>query len=112
MAQSVFVAEGWFQGRMYHISDYPGVIASEDASDRIYGELYKLSDAEVMLKLLDDYEECAAHHAQPAEYTRIATVIKGVSGRVYEPVWIYLYQWSIEDKAQIQKGDFMRSLSG
>lgn len=110
-SHAVFVADGWFQGRMYQITYYPGVIASEDDSDRIYGEVYKLSDTEAMLKRLDDYEECAEHHTQPAEYTRISTAIKAINGRVYESVWIYLYQWSVEDKKYIPEGDFMRSLS-
>jgi gamma-glutamylcyclotransferase (GGCT)/AIG2-like uncharacterized protein YtfP len=104
-----FVTDGWFQGRMYRISYYPGVIASEDQTDRIYGEVYKLSDPQAMLNVLDDYEERADHHDQPAEYQRANVSITAINATVYESVWIYLYQWSVEGKKQISRGDFMHA---
>jgi gamma-glutamylcyclotransferase (GGCT)/AIG2-like uncharacterized protein YtfP len=104
-----FVTDGWFQGRMYRISYYPGVIASEDQTERIYGEVYKLNNPQAMLNILDDYEECADHHDQPAEYKRVYVSITGINGSVYKSVWIYLYQWSVEGKTQISMGDFMHA---
>jgi gamma-glutamylcyclotransferase (GGCT)/AIG2-like uncharacterized protein YtfP len=106
-AHARFVADGWFQGRMFQISYYPGVIASNKASDRVYGEIYQLNDQDSILKLLDDYEECNTEHAQPAEYRRESVSISTMSGDVYEAVWIYLYQWPVQDKALIEHGDFM-----
>lgn len=103
-----FITEGWFQGRMFHITYYPGVVTSESDSDRVYGEIYRLHDPVTMLKVLDDYEECAQQHIQPAEYKRSYVSITGINGKRYDTVWIYLYQWSVEDKAQIKSGDFMQ----
>lgn len=105
-----FLSEGWFQGRMYLISYYPGVVASDDKNDRVYGEIYRLHDADTMLKILDIYEECSAQHAQPAEYKRVTVRINDVKGLVSESVWIYLYQCSTADKVMIHEGDFMKAL--
>ncbi|WP_047517369.1 gamma-glutamylcyclotransferase [Methylophilus sp. Q8] len=103
-----FLTGGWFQGLMYQISYYPGVIASDCADDRIYGEVYRLHDAQSTLAVLDDYEECSARHRQPAEYQRLNTQILAVDGHVLEQVWIYLYQWPLHNKRLIESGDFMQ----
>jgi gamma-glutamylcyclotransferase (GGCT)/AIG2-like uncharacterized protein YtfP len=107
-AHAEFVAGGWFQGCMYQISDYPGVVASYQPDNRVYGEVYRLNDAQAALAVLDDYEECGIQHRQPAEYQRVKTHILAMDGRVLEPVWIYLYQWPLVGKARIASGDFMQ----
>lgn len=103
-----YMADGWFQGRMYHISYYPGVVASDNPSHRVYGEIYRLKDSQSMLTVLDEYEECGARHAPPTEYQRTQTRIQTLDGGILEPVWIYLYQWSLQDKVLIKGGDFMQ----
>ena len=107
-AHADFVTGGCFQGQMYQISYYPGVIASEQPDDRVFGEVYRLNDAQAVLAVLDDYEECGTQHTQPAEYQRVKTHILAMDGRVLEPVWIYLYQWPLVGKARIATGDFMQ----
>ncbi len=107
---AAFLSDGWFQGRMYLISYYPGVVASDDRNDRVYGEIYRLHDAQAALTILDAYEECSAQHAQPAEYKRVTVRIDSVDGHVADSAWIYLYQWPTVDKAMIQEGDFMKAL--
>jgi gamma-glutamylcyclotransferase (GGCT)/AIG2-like uncharacterized protein YtfP len=105
-----FLSDGWFRGRMYMISYYPGVVASDEKNDRVYGEIYRLHDAQTALTILDAYEECIAQHAQPAEYKRVTANIDSVDGHVPKSVWIYLYQWPTVDKVMIQEGDFMKAL--
>lgn len=104
-----FITEGWFQGRMFYITYYPGVVTSETGSDCVYGEVYRLDNPETMLNVLDDYEECTERHIQPAEYKRTYVSITAINGKVYDTVWIYLYQWSVKDKSQIMTGDFMQA---
>lgn len=103
-----FVTDGWFQGKMYLISYYPGVVASDNQNDRVYGEIYRLNDPQKMLTVLDDYEECSTQHTHPAEYKRVTTNIHAESGGKLEQVWIYLYQWPLDGKAFIKEGDFMK----
>lgn len=103
-----FVTEGWFQGRMYQISYYPGVITSDNVSERVYGEVYRLKDAPYLLRILDDYEECSLNHSQPTEYQRVLAKVLAIDGRVFDPVWIYLYQWPIANQLRVVSGDFMK----
>lgn len=105
---ATFISYGWYQGKMYMIRDYPGVIASDDAEERVYGEVYHLHDADSVLAKLDEYEECSIRYPQPAEYQRVQTQILTVDGCLLEPVWIYSYQWPVADKARIVTGDFMQ----
>lgn len=107
-AHAEFVTGGWFQGEMYLISYYPGVIASDQPDHRVFGEVYRLIDAQTALAVLDDYEECGTQHTQAAEYQRVKTRIFASDGRVLAPVWIYLYQWPLAGKARIASGDFMQ----
>ncbi len=102
-----FITDGWFQGRMYQVSYYPGVVASDNPSHRVHGEIYRLKDSQSMLKVLDEYEECGANHAQPTEYQRTKTCIQTLDGGILEPVWIYLYHWPLQEKALIETGDFI-----
>lgn len=103
-----YVAHGWCQGQMYQISDYPGVVASDHAHHRVYGEVYCLNNSPAVLAVLDEYEACSASHVSPTEYQRMQTRIHTLEGRILEPVWIYLYQWPVEGKALIKGGDFMQ----
>jgi len=106
-AHAEFVTEGWFQGQMYQISYYPGAVASEQPHHRVHGEVYRLGDSQTVLAALDEYEECTARHAPPTEYQRIKSRIQTRDGGILEPVWIYLYQWSLEGKALIETGYFI-----
>ncbi len=106
--QSEYLAAGWFQGCLYAISDYPGAIASSDPEHRVYGEIVRLNNAETVLSVLDDYEECGPQHRQPTAYQRVHATVHSLEGVVFNPVWIYLYQWPIVDKPFIAHGDFMR----
>lgn len=102
-----YVTDGWFQGQLYQISFYPGAVASEQVHHRVYGEVYRLRDSETVLAALDEYEECSPSHLSPTEYQRIQTRIQMLDGGMLEPVWIYLYQWSLQGKALIEGGDFI-----
>ncbi len=112
MAHSVFVAEGWFQGRMYLIDAYPGVIASECKEDRVFGEVYRLAATRPVLSVLDDYEACGPIHVTPTEYSRTQVSILTTQDGMLNPVWIYLYQWPVQADALIQTGDFMQAAAG
>lgn len=105
---AAFVCQAWYQGKMYMIREYPGVIGSDQAGDRVLGEVYRLRDAQSVLAHLDAYEECSAHHASPTEYQRVETYVQTLDGEKLESVWIYLYQWSLQGKALIEGGDFMQ----
>lgn len=103
-----YIADGWFQGHMYQISYYPGVVASNNPSHRVYGEIYRLKDSQSMLTVLDDYEECSTLYTQPTEYIRTKVNIQTIDGSILEKVWMYMYQGNVDALRLIESGDFMK----
>src|SRR5579871_1224698 len=66
--QAERLGEGSCCGQLYQIKHYPGLIASNDPADRVFGELFRLRDTKSLLAQLDDYEGCGASAPQPTLY--------------------------------------------
>jgi gamma-glutamylcyclotransferase (GGCT)/AIG2-like uncharacterized protein YtfP len=114
-AHCQYYGEASFQGRLYLLKGYPGLIASSDPSDKVVGELYRLPgatatySAEEVLQQLDEYEECSEHFPLPHEYCRaVHTVL--TTDQHSTSAWVYLYQWDVCGRHQIQSGDYIRCL--
>ncbi len=95
-----------YQGRLYKIGWYPGVVPSEDVRDQVQGDLFQIEDAETLLKQLDRYEECGPGFPEPTEYCRVTQNISNQNGEIVT-AWIYLYQWPVQESQWIQSGDFL-----
>ena len=78
---------GHMQGKLYEVNGYPGVIESDNPSDKVYGELYRIVDSELVLTQLDEYEECTDKYPEPHEYIRKKLLIS-LSGGVSVPAWV------------------------
>jgi gamma-glutamylcyclotransferase (GGCT)/AIG2-like uncharacterized protein YtfP len=44
-----YFADGYLQGKLYEINGYPGAIESDNAEDKVYGELYRIIDCDFVL---------------------------------------------------------------
>jgi gamma-glutamylcyclotransferase (GGCT)/AIG2-like uncharacterized protein YtfP len=97
------VGPATIDGALYRIADYPGLVAGP--SGRVQGDLFALTDAAAILAVLDDYEECAAHHPQPHEYRRVAMTVQAADGPV--EAWVYLYARDTAGLALVANGDFL-----
>jgi len=104
--QAEFVAEATFQGILYLLDNYPGVIESSESIDIVYGELYYLNDVNLVLSALDDYEECSLAFPAPTEYRRCKRLVKLNNQQIIE-AWIYLYNRPISNLPRIKSGDFL-----
>ena len=62
------IGPGEFQGRLYDLGRYPGVVASDDPADIVHGEVYRLHDPAATLARLDQYEGCDDTAPAPTEY--------------------------------------------
>lgn len=100
-----FVGPAVFQGRMFKISWYPGVIESDDPLHRVHGEVYRLHH-EAVLSQLDRYEGCGASFEEPTEYLRERREVSLETGEKIT-AWIYLYNHSVEGFEVITSGDFV-----
>ncbi len=103
---AIFLGEATYQGRLYRINDYPGVVTSDDAAHQVKGEVYSLLAPAVVLPALDQYEECGPGFAEPAEYVRVRqeVVLLGSNQKLF--AWIYLYNRTTEGLPLIISGDF------
>ena len=106
-----FVSEGTYQGCLYEIDDYPGVVPSIDPSERVAGEVYSLRKPDIILPKLDMYEECGPGFPEPAEYVRRKQEII-LSDNTKRSAWVYLYNRPTEHLARISSGDFLTAQAG
>ncbi|MDZ7721140.1 MAG: gamma-glutamylcyclotransferase family protein [Balneolaceae bacterium] len=101
-----YIGEATFQGKLYKIDWYPGVVSSDDPDDIVVGEVYKMNDKERVLSKLDRYEGCSPVDPEPHAFTRTKTQVKLKNGDKIK-AWIYLYNLSTSEKKRIPSGDFV-----
>ena len=104
--QADFVGEASYQGKLYKIDDYPGVVASENKTDLVQGEVYQLHDADFILPQLDDYEECGPSYLQPTEYVRELCEVRLKNGQIIQ-AWLYRYNRPTDTLELLASGDFI-----
>ena len=101
-----YVGEGFFQGQLYLVSTYPGVIRSPDARDQVRGEIYQLTRPEHVFPRLDEYEGYSPDCPQSALYIRCREKVRLASGEDIS-AWIYLYNRPVKENQRIASGDFL-----
>ena len=102
-----FVGDATYQGKLYMVDYYPGVVPSDDPKDVVHGEAYKLTCSDIVPSRLDDYEECGSVFPEPNEYIRRNEMVKLNSGEVIT-AWVYIFNRSTEGLQLIQSGDFYK----
>jgi gamma-glutamylcyclotransferase (GGCT)/AIG2-like uncharacterized protein YtfP len=100
------IGEARCQGRLYRVKHYPGLVLSDDASDLVFGELYRLRAPEELLREFDMYEACGEGFAAPTEYVRQLLAVTLDDGTTSE-VWTYIYNWPVENLPRIASGRFL-----
>jgi gamma-glutamylcyclotransferase (GGCT)/AIG2-like uncharacterized protein YtfP len=90
-----FVDAASFRGKLYKVDYYPGVVSSDNPNDQVQGEVYLLHQAEVVLPLLDQYEEFGPEYPEPNEYLRQKKTVLLNNGR-FVTAWVYVYNHSTD----------------
>jgi len=106
-----FVGDATYQGRLYRIGYYPGVVPSDNPGHRVRGEVYSLREPERVLPMLDQYEECGPGFAERTEYVRDKQEVVLSTGRKLI-AWVYIYNRSTEGLPEIISGDFLTADTG
>jgi len=101
-----FISVARFEGLLYLIDTYPGVLASQNKNDWVVGEVYQLRDENIILKKLDHYEECSPEFQQPTEYIRTQQKVVLDNGNTCT-AWVYIYNWPVNEINRIVSGDFL-----
>ena len=103
-----FVGEARCCGRLYLIKHYPGLVLSDDAADRVFGELYRLRQPEALLREFDMYEACGEGFAEPTEYIRQMLPVT-LGDEAVSEAWTYIYNWPVTGLPRIASGRFLES---
>jgi gamma-glutamylcyclotransferase (GGCT)/AIG2-like uncharacterized protein YtfP len=100
-----------FRGRLFDLGDYPGAVPSQDASDRVVGELYRIEPGRegALFAELDRYEGCDPDDPSSAEYVRVHATVEPEGGDPLE-AWIYLYNRPTGRLERIVSGDYCAHL--
>ena len=86
---------------------YPGMIESSEITDKVFGEVYKISNSSKLIALLDDYEECSDKFPFPHEYIRKQRPVKLVNG-AQVLAWVYLFNRDVSNLKAIKSGDYVK----
>jgi gamma-glutamylcyclotransferase (GGCT)/AIG2-like uncharacterized protein YtfP len=101
-----FVGRARCHGRLYLVKHYPGLVPSDDASDVVFGELFRLRQVAECLRQFDIYEACGEGFAEPTEYVRRLLTVTLDDGDPRE-AWTYLYNWPVDRLPRIASGRFL-----
>jgi gamma-glutamylcyclotransferase (GGCT)/AIG2-like uncharacterized protein YtfP len=109
-----FIGEARCRGRLYRVKHYPGLVLSDDASELVFGELYRLRQPKELLREFDMYEACGEGFAEPTEYLRQmlpVTLGSGAASEAWTEAWIeawtYIYNWPVAHLPRIASGRFL-----
>lgn len=108
---SDFVGEATYQGRLYKVTYYPGVVPSNDPAELVQGEVYRLHNPDLVLARLDEYEECGPDFKEPTEYIRLSQEIQLRTGETVS-AWVYVYNRPTDGLELFPVGDFLGIGSG
>ena len=101
-----FLGEARCRGRLYLIKHYPGLVLSDDASEIVFGEVYRLRAPKELLREFDMYEACGEGFAEPTEYVRKMLNVTLDDGSASE-TWTYVYNGPVTNLLHIASGRFM-----
>jgi gamma-glutamylcyclotransferase (GGCT)/AIG2-like uncharacterized protein YtfP len=101
-----YLCDGSYQGRLFRISWYPGVVPSDDPTDQVHGEIYRILDEHLLFEKLDEYEVSSLANPSHGEYIRTQASILD-SNSVCVECQIYLYNRKVNDAQWIKSGAFV-----
>jgi gamma-glutamylcyclotransferase (GGCT)/AIG2-like uncharacterized protein YtfP len=101
-----FIGEASCRGRLYRVKHYPGLVLSDDPSDVVFGEVYRLRARDALLREFDMYEACGDGFAEPTEYVRKMLEVVLGDGTA-SAAWTYVYNWPVTKLPRIASGRFL-----
>lgn len=98
-----FVGTGTISGHLYRIAAYPGFVYDPITSKRAHGEVFQITDHEI-LRQLDIFENSTPVVAVDPEYRRILLPVS-VDAKIIQ-CWVYAYARPTEGLEIISTGKF------
>jgi gamma-glutamylcyclotransferase (GGCT)/AIG2-like uncharacterized protein YtfP len=98
---------GWIGATLFDLGLYPGAIPATDS--RVWGEVYRMTDAEAVLAALDEIEGYRPAQPDRSLYTRVETSVTFDDGQVAN-AWVYFYNAPLGGAQRIESGDYLEHL--
>lgn len=104
---SVQLGKGFFCGKLYQISWFPGAVLSVANTDKVHGTIFKMKNVDSVFKVLDEYEGYNANAVKTSLFKRVRiTAYLKYTTKI--EAWVYLYNGDISNYTQITSGDFLK----
>lgn len=107
---SISKGEASISGKLYDVGSYPAAILSKNEEDNVFGELFKLKDADVIFNDLDEYEGFYPQRPQDSLFIRKEVAVHNLEHDNTIAAWIYLFNRSVDDLTHIPGGDYLEYL--
>lgn len=102
-----YLGEGLFQGLLYMVSDFPGVIPSADPAHQVTGDLYELHNRDI-LRQLDRYEGFHPERSKESLFIREKVTVTILPEEKNVGAWIYFYNRPVLPLQSIPSGDYLQ----
>jgi gamma-glutamylcyclotransferase (GGCT)/AIG2-like uncharacterized protein YtfP len=103
-----FEGEGTVPAQLFSLGHYPGLVLSEDPSDRVLGEVYRLEPSHMddTLQELDAYEGMGRSDPHPHKYRREVITVHLATGSTVD-AWAYVLIHVPPGSPRIPSGDYL-----
>ena len=101
------MGRGSIGAALFDLGIYPAAIPSADS--RVNGEVYRISDVENVLAVLDELEGHRPDEPDTSLYRRIETPVMMEDGHVAQ-AWVYFYNAPLGQARRIESGDYLEHL--
>ncbi|HSI76298.1 MAG TPA: gamma-glutamylcyclotransferase family protein [Lunatimonas sp.] len=98
-----FIGKGQVSGTLYNLGEYPGLVADNETSSSVLGEVYDLSGCPNLWAELDEYE--GVNDSGFPEYTREKVLVSTANATL--TCWTYIYQGIVQNIEPISSGDYL-----
>jgi gamma-glutamylcyclotransferase (GGCT)/AIG2-like uncharacterized protein YtfP len=98
---------GSIQAALFDLGIYPAAVPASDS--RVWGEVYRMKNPDVVLSELDEIEGYRASEPDASLYTRVETPVTFEDGRI-AGAWVYFYNAPLGRAERISSGDYLQHL--
>jgi gamma-glutamylcyclotransferase (GGCT)/AIG2-like uncharacterized protein YtfP len=99
-----YVGRGSIRGSLFDLGLYPAAVPAQDGA--IWGEVYEMADAAVVLAALDDIEGYRHDDPDKSLYIRSQADVALPDGTRAQ-AWVYFYNAPLGRAARIMSGDYL-----
>lgn len=101
------MGRGSINAALFDLGIYPAAIPATDS--KVWGEAYRMIDADNVLRELDEVEGYRASEPDSSLYRRVETAVTFEDGRV-QAAWAYFYNAPLGRAQRIESGDYLDHL--